>query len=100
VQSNVISDPDEPVGGQSEDLAVMGITLVFEGDDRVDPVVAAIELNDNQHAALFLGCGSPDRSSEKARDRRGEGDQGKRAQNIASRDHWFLQVKVDRVQVN
>ena len=47
---------------QPERLAVPGVALVAEGDDGVDPVVAAVELDDDQDAAVALGLGGAGRA--------------------------------------
>ena len=63
--------------GRRMRLAVPGVPLVLERDDRVDAVVAAVELHDDQDAAVLLGAGGVRRARQEAGQRRRQRDQGR-----------------------
>jgi len=51
------------------------VPLVLERDDRIDAVVAAVELHDDQDAAVFLGAGGVRRPRQEAGQRGRQRDQ-------------------------
>jgi hypothetical protein len=58
---------------------VLGVALVLEGNDGVDAVVAAVELDDDEDAAVALRRGGAGRLHQEGRHGRGQGHQGRRA---------------------
>jgi hypothetical protein len=87
VQSHVVVDLEQLPGGQAQVLAVPGVALIPVGDDGVDAVVAPVELDDHQDAAVALGPGGAGRLREEAGDGRGQGQQGGRVQEVAAGKH-------------
>ena len=75
MQADLVVDLDQPLLGQPERLAVLRIAVVPERDDRVDAVVAAVELDDDQDAAVLLGAGGAGGARQEAGQRRRQGDQ-------------------------
>jgi hypothetical protein len=67
VHPDLIIDPAQALGVDPQCVAVLGITLVAGGDERVDRVVAAVELDDDQHAAIAARFGRPDRADQERR---------------------------------
>src|SRR5205823_6160156 len=51
VEADMVVDLEKLIGRQAKRFAMAGITLVRERDDSVDAVVAAVELDDNEHSA-------------------------------------------------
>ncbi len=82
---------DELILRQLERLAVPSVAFIGEGDNCVDPIVAAVELDHNEHAAVALGRGRSRSACKEAGDGRGQGDQGRSTQTeleeVASRGH-------------
>ncbi len=64
MEADRIVDLVQLIGGQAEGLAAPGVALVLVGDDRVDAVVAAVELDDDQDAAVLQRRGGPCRRGE------------------------------------
>ena len=89
VQADLAVDLDQPLLGQPDGLAVPGVPVVLERDDRVDAVVAAVELHDDQDAAVFLGAGGVRRPRQEAGQRRAP---GRSASNPAGRGRGSLGV--------
>ena len=65
VQTYLAADFDQPPLGQPDRHVVPGIAVVLVRDDRVDAVVVAVELQDDQDAAVFLGAGGVRRRARK-----------------------------------
>ena len=59
-------------GRQAKVAAVLRVALVLVGDDGVDPVVAAVELNDDQDSRVSFRLGSAGGPGEEAGDGRGQ----------------------------
>ena len=57
VQADLAADLDQPHLGQPDRLAVLGVPLILERDDGIDAIVAAVQLQDDQDPAVFLGAG-------------------------------------------
>ena len=70
-----------------------GVPIVLERDDGVDAVVAAVELHDDQDAAILLGAGGVRRARQEAGQRRRQGDQRRIPQaageEVSSCGHGF-----------
>src|SRR5262245_18070017 len=64
--------------------AVFGVALVGEGDDGVDAVVAAVELDDDQDAAVALRLGGAGSLGQEAGDGGSQGEQGRSLEKIAA----------------
>ena len=77
MQADLAVDLDQPLLGQPDGLAVLGIPVVLERDDGVDAVVAAVELQDDQDATVLLWSGGVRRARQEAGQRRRKGDQGR-----------------------
>ena len=75
VQADVVVDLDQLVLRQPKGLAMLGVALVGEGDHRVDAIVAAVELQDDQDASVFLRAGVARRAREECGQRRRQGNQ-------------------------
>ena len=75
MQTDLAVDLDQPLLGQPDRLAVLRVPFVLERDDRIDAVVAAVELHDDQDAAVFLRAGGVRRARQEAGQRRRQGDQ-------------------------
>ena len=75
MQADLAVDLDQPLLGQAERLAVLRVPLVLERDDRIDAVVAAVELDDDQDAAVFLRAGGARRARQEAGQRGRQRDQ-------------------------
>ena len=82
MQADAIVDLQEFLLGDSQGLPVPLVPLVGEGDDRVDPVIAAVELDDDEHAPVLRGRSGPGRPGEEAGDGRREGQQGRASQDL------------------
>ncbi len=72
VQAEAVADLEELFHREPQHAAMLPVSLVAEGHDGVDPVVAPIELQHHQHAAVALRPAGPGRARQKRRDRRGQ----------------------------
>ena len=77
MQADAIVDPDELLLGHAKDLAVPRVSWVSKGYERVDRVVAAIELDDDQNPAVTLGRGRAGGLRQKCRHGRTQSHQGR-----------------------
>ncbi len=77
----------KPIGRQPQLLAMAGVFLVAVRDDGVDPVVAAVELDHDEHAAVAVRLRRQSPFGEETRQRRGERDQGRTLQGSTTREH-------------
>ena len=93
MKANPLGDGDEPFHRQCQRFAISGVSFILERDDRVDSVIAAVELNHDEHPAVFLRRGGTSRPREEAGNARGERNQREGAQNIASCDHRILRFR-------
>ena len=57
MQAYRVADLEQAVGGEPQGLAVLGVAVILVRDDRVDAVVAAVELDDHQDVAVAVGSG-------------------------------------------
>jgi hypothetical protein len=55
VQADVIAEFLEIIGGQSEFVTVTGIAVIVKGNDRVNTVIAAVELDYDEYTGVGLG---------------------------------------------
>ena len=87
VQADPVIDLHEPVLRQPQAPAVLGVALVGEGDDGVDAVVAAVELDHDQHPAVTGWAGGAGRLRQEGGHGRGQGEQGGAFQEVAAGRH-------------
>src|SRR5439155_21206950 len=64
-------------------------------DNGVERVVTAVELDDDQDALVLGGLGGPRGPRDKQRHRRGQGEQGRRLQEPATREHGWVSRAFD-----
>jgi hypothetical protein len=76
VQTDLVVDLDQLVPGQAQNLAVLGVALVLEGHHRIDAVVAPVQFEDDEHAAVAPRRGGSGRAGQEDRHRRRQGQQG------------------------
>src|SRR5262245_11948431 len=72
-----------------------GVVFVGVGNDRVQAIVAAIELNDNELAAVGFGVSGERRTRKEGWDKRSERDESRGLQELAASGHrFFLSVQM------
>ena len=76
VQADLVVDLYQALFRQAEGLAVLGIALVGKRYDRVYAVVAAVQLDDDEHAAVALDLGRPRGLRQEGRHGRRQGEEG------------------------
>jgi hypothetical protein len=67
VQADTVVDLDQLVPGQPKGLAMLGVALVGEGDDRVDAVVAAVQFQDDEDPIVAPWCRGTGGAGQSAR---------------------------------
>ncbi len=87
VQADATGQLAHALGRDSQLPAMPGIVLIPERDNGVDAVVAAVELDHDQDAAVALGPGRHRGSREEARYGRCQREHGRTLQQTAVREH-------------
>ena len=87
VQAKALADLEEFVGRQPQFPTAFRITFVAERDDSVDPVIPAVELKGNEHAAVAIRGGGTSRPLEKRWHYRREREERRAFQKSTPRDH-------------
>ena len=93
VEPHSVANPDERRLGQPQRLAMPGVAVIPEWYDGVDPVVPAVELDDDEHPVVGSGRGRSGRPGEEDWYAGGECDQGSGSQHIAARGHGSLRFE-------
>ena len=72
VQPDAVCDLEQPVGGKTQRFSISGVPFVVVGNNGIDSVIASVELDDDQHATVFLGPRRPPGAHEETGDRSGQ----------------------------
>src|SRR5262249_23950762 len=89
MQADVVVHLDEAVLLQPQCLAMLGVAVVGEGHDRVDAVVAAVQLDDHEHPSFALRCRGAGGPGQETGDGRRQGERGRMLQAITSGEHGY-----------
>src|SRR5262249_2782940 len=84
VEADPVVDPEDAFGGDVQPRAAFAVLVILEGDDGVEPVVAAGQLDDDEDVARGRLAHGPGGAGEEERHAGARGHQGRGAEEVTA----------------